>query len=312
MNQVFLSYSSKDAWSAAAIHEALHRSAFVSHWNLGTRTAVLVLIVALVVRMKEAFEQLDKLKTQQVQREFEMAREVQLRLLPSNAPSFSGLDVSYLYKPALMVGGDYYDFVRISPERLCIVVADIAGKGLPSALLMASLQGLIHNAPALGEGSLPRFASGLNASLYELTASNRYATLFIGILDTSDKTFEYVNAGHNPPLLFRSDLTTHTTTSESLDHAGVPVGLFPKTEYDRQQLVLREGDVLVLYTDGVTEALNLSGEEFGVPRLREAVTSALHLPATAISGRVKERLGEFLGESPPFDDTTLVVVKIAY
>src|SRR4030095_1660549 len=127
-----------------------------------------------------------------------MAREVHSRLLPSIIPCCTSLDLSYTYEPALVIGGDYYDFIPISPDRLAIVVADVSGKGLPAALLMASLQGFVRSNSAIHQGDLPGLMSGLNASLYELTASNRFATLFFGIIDTVRRTLDYVNAGHNP------------------------------------------------------------------------------------------------------------------
>ena len=167
------------------------------------------------------------------------------------------------------------------------------------------------NARRLGPAPLdvtPAQAKLLNTSLFELTASNRYATVFLGIADAANGTFEYVNGGHNPPLLFRSSLFGRPRV-ESLNHAGLPLGMFPKSVYERQQVPLCEGDVLVLYTDGVTDARNSAGHEFGEDRLRETIADAFNLPAAEISDRVRERLKDFVGPNPPFDDITLVVVK---
>ena len=143
----------------------------------------------------------------------------------------------------------------------------------------------------------------------ELTDSNRYATLFLAIIDTAHESFEYINAGHNPPLLFRSS-AGDSPSAEPIDHSGLPLGMFPESVYEHWQLTFRQGDVLVLYTDGVTEAQNSAGEEFGEWRLREAVTSVLALSAAEIGSVVKQRLRDFVGQNPPFDDITLVVVKM--
>ena len=291
-----------------SIHGELRRYTFVSYWNLCARACVLLIVAALVERLKTAVEKQDELKNRQVQRELDLAHEVQLRLLPSRPPSVSDLDLSFVYQPARVVGGDYYNFVPLTSERLGIVVADVAGKGLPSALLMASLEGLVHNAPELCREDLSCFAKSLNTSLFELTDNNRYATAFFGVVDRAMGTFEYVNAGHNPPLLFRSSRSGGPRV-ESLDHAGLPLGMFAKSVYEHRRVPLCEGDVLVLYTDGVTDAQNSAGDAFGEDRLRETVADALTLAAAEISDHIRKRLEDFVGVTPPFDDITLMVIK---
>jgi serine phosphatase RsbU (regulator of sigma subunit) len=289
--------------------QQVYRHTFASYWNLATRAGVLILVVILVKFLKTVLEKQHEIENQQVQWELNTAREVHLRLLPSKAASYRGFDLSYVYEPALMIGADYYDFVPISPDRLAVAVGDISGKGLPGALLMASLQGLIRSNPALNQGHLAALMDGLNASLYELTASNRFATLFFAIIDTCNRSLEYVNAGHNPPLLFRNG-PSKTVAVQSLDHAGLPLGAILGSQYECQKVSIQAGDVLVAYTDGVTEAQNSAGEEFGEQRLREVVANALARPAAEISERVRMRLRDFTGHALPFDDLTLVVIKV--
>lgn len=284
---------------------------FIPYWNLATRATVLLFIVAVVGFLKSALEHTYQLERQQVQKEYDIAREVQLRLLPLTPPSYPGLDFGCVYKPAQLVGGDYYDFIPLSRERVGIAVADVSGKGLSSALLMASLQGLMHNYPASYKSEISAFVTRLSASLYELTANNRYATLFFMIVDPKSQTVEYVNAGHNPPLLFRNEHPPGCgARAESLSQGGPPVGILPRSQYQSDRVVLREGDVLVAYTDGVTDAQNSLREEFGKELLYQAVEDALSLTAVEIGERVSERLRVFVGESPQFDDITLVIMKV--
>ena len=293
------------------IQQQLYRHSFATYWNLTTRAAVLAIIVGLVKLLRTLMENQHEMEGRLVQRELDMAREVHSRLLPSRIPCCSSLEVSYIYEPALVIGGDYYDFVPISPDRIAIVVADVSGKGLPAALLMASLQGLVRSNSGLHQGDLAALMEGLNTSLYELTASNRFATLFFGIIDSTRRTLDYVNAGHNPPFLFRHGSFSNPVV-EVLDHSGLPLGAMASSRYQSQQVALGDGDVLVAYTDGVPETQNPAGEEFGESRLREAVTGVASRSATEIQERVQTELREFARQAPAVDDLTLIVAKIRF
>jgi sigma-B regulation protein RsbU (phosphoserine phosphatase) len=194
---------------------------------------------------------------------------------------------------------------------VAVVVADVSGKGLPAALLMASLQALVRSNSARYQEDLAGLMRGLNTSLYELTARNRFATLFFGMIDTANRTLDYVNAGHNPPLLFRYSDSPGPAV-ELLDHGGLPLGVLPASEYQSQQVALRDRDVLVVYTDGVSETRNPAGEEFGEERLRETLAGVLSRPAAEIQEHVRTRLREFSGQAPLIDDLTLLVAKIRF
>jgi phosphoserine phosphatase RsbU/P len=297
-----------DDWIGAAIYHY----AFIPFWNVAGRLVVLTVIVALVNTLKGALEDEFEAERRGVQKEFEIAREVQVRLLPLQAPVYPRLDFGFFYQPAREVGGDYYDFIPFDPDRMGFAVGDVSGKGLSSALLMASLQGLVRMNLAVREGEVARFVTELNPSMFKLTASDRYATLFFALVDVASLTLHYVNAGHNPPLFFRHGTppAPGPDTVEKLEVGGPPVGIFALAQYTSEQILLHDGDVLVAYTDGVVEASNPQEEEFGLERLRDIVRSSLSLSAAEICARITERLQDFVAGSPQRDDITLVVMKV--
>ena len=291
-----------------------YRHTFIPYWNVAGRLIVLTVIVAMVNALKRALvaehEYEDERRGAQI--EFKTACEVQKRLLPSRAPEYPRLDFGFVYQSAREVGGDYYDFIPFNPELMGVAVGDVSGKGLPSSLLMASLQGLVRTNLAVRRGEVDRFVTELNDSFYDLTASDRYATLFFAVVNVSNQTLRYVNAGQNPPLLFRNGTSgaTGPGTTERLKCGGFPIGIFARSQYCSGQVLLHDGDVLVAYTDGVVEARNPQKEPFGEHRLSDIVRSSLSLSATEICKRIAERLQAFAAESPQRDDITLVVMKV--
>lgn len=222
------------------------------------------------------------------------------------------LEFGCFYKPAREVGGDYYDFIPFDSARLGLAVGDVSGKGLSSALLMASLQGLVRTNLAVRQGDVARFMTELNESYYKLTASNRYARLFFAIVDVSEQTLHYVNAGHNPPMLFRNAPSAlHGRGAvEKLEGGGPPVGIVAGSQYQSEHVALYEGDVLVVFTDGVADALNARKEDFGEERVADIVSSCVALGAAEICGRIADELQTFVADSPQWDDITLVVMKV--
>ena len=290
------------------------RHPLIPYWNVTQRLIVMTGIVALVSAMRAALA--DKYEYEatlrDTQREFEFASEVQKQLLPSQPPDYPRLDFGFCYRSAREVGGDYYDFIPFSPEQVALAVGDVSGKGLPSSLLMASLQGLVRTNLAVRHGEVARCVTELNDSFYKLTPNHRYATLFVAVVDVSNQTLHYVNAGQNSPLLFRNGTSSAhgLGTTETLDCGGPPVGLFARSQYDSEHVLLHDGDVLVAYTDGVVEALNAQQEEFGEERLSDIVRASLSLSAAEISKAIAERLQTFVAESPQWDDITLVVMKV--
>jgi serine phosphatase RsbU (regulator of sigma subunit) len=288
-----------------------YHHALIPYGNLAGKVVVLAMIVAILSALKNALEDQYEAERRVVVRELEIGSEVQRRLLPSEAPDIAGLDVGFLYRPARQLGGDYYDTFALSSERIAIAVGDVSGKGLPSALLMASLQSLVRTDLAAREGNLTSFARELNEHLYEQTADERYVTLFFAVLDTSTMALHYVNAGHNPPLYFRKwTLSRQSSRAEMLDKGGPPLGLFSDSRYLSGRACLQEGDVLVLYTDGILDAANTKQDQFGEERLRETVRASLSLSASEICQRVVDQMDAFSADSPQWDDVTLAVVKV--
>ena len=297
-----------DDWGGAVFY----RHASVPYWNVAGRLIVLAVIVAIVSALKSALEDEYETERRGVQREFEIAREVQSQLLPSEPPDYPRLDFGFFYQPAREVGGDYYDFIPFSPEYVGLAVGDVCGKGLASALPMASLQGLVRTNLAVRQGDVARFVTQLNDSMSKLTPSNRYATFFFAVVDASGQALHYVNAGHDPPLLFQErrvagarpkrDRESGERRASCRSFRGKPI----RSEH----VLLHDGDILVAYTDGVVEALNPQQEEFGEERLSDTVRSSFSLGAAEICGRIGSRLQAFAAGNPQWDDIALVVMKV--
>lgn len=203
-----------------------YHHALIPYSNLAARMVVLAIIVATVSALKNALEDQYEAERRVVERDFEIAAEVQRHLLPSQPPDFPGLELGFVYRAARKLSGDYYDFIPLSSDRIGIAMGDVSGKGLPGALLMASTQSLVRTDLAMREGELARFATELSERLYEETTDERYVTLFFAVLDTCRLTLTYVNAGHNPPLFFRkSALATSSSRADKLDMGGRPLAV---------------------------------------------------------------------------------------
>lgn len=242
---------------------------------------------------------------ERLNRELEIAREVQQRLFPQSGPAIQGLDYAGRCRPASSVGGDYYDFVSMSEGRLGIAIGDISGKGVPAALLMASLQASLRGLAIANPAALSTLMENLNRLVYDASPSNRYATFFYGVYNPTTLVFEYVNGGHNPPMVFRGDEVIR------LEEGGPVIGLFGPARYKQSAIQLHPGDTLVLFTDGVSEAMNNDDEEFDEPRLIEAVLSGEGLSASELIDRVMKACDDFAAGAPQHDDMTLVVARVA-
>jgi len=237
-------------------------------------------------------------------KELEQAAEIQRKLLPVNAPSVPGVDLAGYNAPCRTVGGDYFDFLPYPDGRVALLVGDVAGKGMPAALLMSSLQArvqVLFDEPA----DLAALVTRLNRIINSNCPANRFISFFIGVLDPKTGQLNYVNAGHNPPLLARRDGTV-----EKLDCTGLILGIMPSARYEQQTVTLQPGDIVVLFSDGVTEASRPDvDEEFGEERLAQAVFKLRDLPAKSIIEAINQQVQEFTVGSPPADDITLVIAK---
>jgi sigma-B regulation protein RsbU (phosphoserine phosphatase) len=238
-----------------------------------------------------------------VARDMEIAREVQSRLFPQVMPPLGTLEYTGSCIQARVVGGDYYDFLSLGPGRLGIVLADISGKGIAAALLMANLQANLRSQYAVALEDPHRLLQSVNRLFYENTPEDRYATLFFADYDDASRRLRYTNCGHNPPLLLRGN-----GEIERLGATGTVLGLFKNWECAVEEVSLRPGDVLLIYTDGITEAPNLSGEEFGESRLVEILRAHPQLPVQALLSLILAAVQEFSGASQA-DDLTLLIAR---
>jgi sigma-B regulation protein RsbU (phosphoserine phosphatase) len=236
-------------------------------------------------------------------RDMEIAKQVQARLFPQKLPALRTLEYVGECIQARQVGGDYYDFLDLGPGRMGIVMADIAGKGISGALLMANLQANLRSQYAVALEELSRLLQSVNRLFYENTSEESYATLFFADYDDASRRWRYANCGHNPPILMRVGGQV-----ERLAATTTVVGLFTDWECPIREVTLEPGDVLVVYTDGVTEAANADGEEFGEERLLEVVQAHRLVSVGALLKAISAEVQRFsYGEQT--DDLTLVVVK---
>ena len=247
-----------------------------------------------------------------VAREMEIAREVQARLFPQKFPVLKTLEYRGGCIPAREVGGDYYDFLQLPGERLALVLADIAGKGVSGALLMANLQANLRSQCAMDSKDLERVLTSVNHSFCENTGDASYATLFFADYDDASRKLRYANCGHLPPLLLSGSGGENGAAGacrvERLDPTSMVVGLFDNWKCEVAETRLAPGDTLVLYTDGITEARNSAGEEFGETRLVKTLQDFCHLPVDSLLRAVVKEVQQFTGGEQQ-DDITLVVAR---
>jgi len=240
-------------------------------------------------------------------REIEIAREVQQRLFPQNLPHIVSLDYAGHCRPAQGVGGDYYDFLALSDGQLGLAIADISGKGIPAALLMASLQASVRG-QSQGPGDVASLMTNVNRLVYEASPANRYATFFYAQFDPRTRRLIWSNGGHNPPILLRGGEVIR------LETGGPVVGLFPRSSYEQDAIVLQAGDLLIFYTDGMSEAENPAEEEWG----EDALISAARGCAEQTPGQTPLEMIEsimnaadaFASGAPQHDDMTLVIARV--
>jgi phosphoserine phosphatase RsbU/P len=239
-----------------------------------------------------------------LENELELSQKVQRALLPHHVPPINGLEIAAFSQPAHIVGGDYFDFLRLRDGCHLLAIADVMGKGMPASMLMASLQASLRIiAP---ESSTPaEVAARLNRLFCHNIRLTKFVTLFLARVDDNGRRLTYCNAGHNPPLLYRRD-----HTFETLRPTGAAIGLAEQTTFAERSVALDAGNILLMYTDGVVEAVNADKEEFGQKRLEDALrTSAGRSPQQFIVD-LRGHLKEFAGVAIPADDTTIIAVRV--
>jgi len=242
---------------------------------------------------------------ERVEKELEIAKGIQQTFLPESAPKIEGFDVAGLNTPALEVGGDFYDYIPVDLNKWGLVIADVSGKGVPAALFMALSRTLIR-ANTTGSTTPAATVRRTNDMISEDDRANMFVTLFYGVLDPVRKTLTYVNAGHNPPLVQGKSPVEITMLAAK----GVALGVVTDIEFEEKELVLHSGDILILYTDGVTEAVNRKNEMFGHERISQIVEENYYLSAQEIIQIIEKEVINYSEGQPQFDDITLLLVKV--
>jgi sigma-B regulation protein RsbU (phosphoserine phosphatase) len=267
--------------------------------------------LALVIENARLAERL--VAEERLLRELALAAEVQRRLLPEHPPESVAVELAGFCQPARGVGGDYYDFIAFDNRQLGIAIADVAGKGMAAALLMSTVQATLRslsagsNAAPQTNHSLADMVVTLNRLLWNSTGGLNYVTFFYAQYDQATQRLAYVNAGHNPPLFLRAG---KTDVFRQLSSGGTVVGIFENCVYEQETVQMQTGDVLLAYTDGLSEALNVRGEEFGEARIREALTETALSSVDEMRDEIVRRVMEWCADAPQHDDLTFVVMKV--
>ena len=246
----------------------------------------------------------ETLEKQRLEDELQIAKEIQRGLLPATLPRIPRFDLAAINLSSKQVGGDYYDVITLDSSHFVIAIGDVSGKGTPASLLMANLQATIRALVPLGL-SLAELTMRVNNLICDNTGADRFITFFWGIIDTGNGTMKYVSAGHNPPFLFR-----RTGAVERLSEGGIILGIMKASiAYNEGEIRFSPGDVLVLFTDGVSEAMNEAGEELGEEPIEEVVKGCLDDPAQEILSAIVERVKAHSKDTPQSDDITLIVAR---
>ncbi|MBK9216322.1 MAG: SpoIIE family protein phosphatase [Chloracidobacterium sp.] len=257
--------------------------------------------VAIIIEKVRLHEQV--VEKRRLQAQLEAARQVQMELLPARDPKVENFDISAYLFPTEEVSGDYYDWVPIFEDQIGIVVADAVGKGIPAALLMSFLRASLRASIQAGYASHIAF-SRVSQLLRDSIEDNQFITAIYGILDSTNRTFVFSNAGHNPPLLIKPD-----GDYRFVEYGDMALGMFDDVHYHQHFIRFDDEQVMVIYTDGITEATNPNGEEFGPDRFAKRVLSGIHLPAKQMIDHVRKGVADFTERKFLDDDGTLFIVK---
>ncbi|MGB9255296.1 MAG: SpoIIE family protein phosphatase, partial [Candidatus Korobacteraceae bacterium] len=241
--------------------------------------------------------------------EVQIARDVQERLFPQTLPPIAGLAYAGACRSALGVGGDYYDFLALPGGKLGLAIGDVSGKGIAAALTMASLQASLRSEATRAPDNIAGLMSNVNRLLHEALASNRYATFFYGQYDPASRRLTYVNAGHNPPMLFHS--SNGDCHVSRLEASGTVVGLLDNATYQQAAVPLAPGDVFIAFTDGISEAMNAAQDEWGEDRLIDTMKGCLKLPPGEIISCIMKSADNFAAGAKQNDDMTIIVLSAA-
>lgn len=259
-----------------------------------------------VISMENSMLFKESIEKKVLENELNIAREIQLALLPKNIPQTEEYKIYAVNNPAMQVGGDYFDLVKLNDESIAVAIADVSGKGTPAALLMSNLQSAVRSYLKIYDDkfNLSEITSRINNLIFECTTPEKFITFFWGILNTKDNKFFYINAGHNPGYLISNNKI------QELNEGGLIIGIMDnELKYDTGCVDLAKEDLIVLYTDGITEARNSADEEYGTDRLLQCIKSNLSSKPEIIVNGILSDVKSFSGKTEQFDDQTLIVIK---
>ncbi len=246
----------------------------------------------------------DLLEKERLEREMALARGIQHSLLPETTPVIPGFDIAVMNEPCFEVGGDYYDFLSLGPNTLLVIIADVEGKGISSAMVMSNLQATLR-ALVLHLHSLNDIAESVNKMILHDTRGEKYMTMFMGLIDTRRKAIHYINCGHVPPVIYRPG-----ADSIQLVEGGMVIGLFENVQFDRGHVKFQPGDVLLLCTDGITEAMDVQSEEFGMDRVVKCVGDVKENKAREIVLKICDDVTKFSKGGTHMDDKVMLAIKV--
>lgn len=237
-----------------------------------------------------------------MQEQMRLARDIQMRLLPEFAPEIEGYEIAGVSDAAQEVGGDYYDFIPFGKDRLAICLGDVSGKGIPAAMLMSNLQATLRS-QTISDVSPKECLSRSNTLLFHSTDFQKFATVFYGILDFKKHELTYTNGGHDDPILFTKD------KQQRLSVGGTVLGFVEEFAYTEDKISLNPGDFFIIYSDGITEAMNVQEEEFGEERLIQVIQESRNSSPKELIDKILNSVNIHVGKAPQMDDMTIVVVK---
>lgn len=249
----------------------------------------------------------ESLEKKLLEQQLDMARKVQEQFLPKEIPIYEGIELSGMSLPAAHVGGDYYDFIPIDDKKCAVVIADISGKGIPAGLLMSTLRAALRT-QVEGKHSIKQTLNLVNNIIFKDTTSDKFVTLFFGIIDAENKEFTYTNAGHNPPYIF--DQTDNTL--ETLTDGGPVLGVFKDFDYPSKKITLHPGQFIVMFTDGITEAMNKKKEYFDERRLENIILECGNISANALMQKIYSEVKKHSQGVAQYDDITMLIVKMLH
>jgi serine phosphatase RsbU (regulator of sigma subunit) len=287
-------------------NRGMELSYMILFWNILVEFSFFTLIIFFVSSLRKAIEKKEEAERQKISRELSIAKEVQQKLFPQSSPKIENVDYYGFCKPADAVGGDYYDYFKINQNETAFAIGDISGHGLSSALLMAGLVGFVRSNAILYNDDLKIFMDKVNKLMCDSTDGSKFATFFYSVYNSETKILRYVNAGHNPPFLYKSK----TNTFEELSTDGFIIGGICDFKYKDAAVNPECGDLLLYYTDGITEYFNKKDEQFGDDRLKKVIENNYSLPAKDFCGKIIEEVKKYSCGREQADDMTLLAIKI--